>query len=83
VDGTLTQQGKDRLDRTGKVQITDDMLRQWLTLGPAGIRDAGGLDGLARQNNVSIASLRAYLRADGTLHPRGEKRLRRAGTLPM
>ncbi|WP_150621328.1 hypothetical protein [Pandoraea horticolens] len=74
-DGTLTQRGEDRLNPGGKVEITDDMLRQWATLGRAGIEAAGGLDGLARRDNVSAVALKRYLRADGTLHQRGEDRL--------
>jgi adhesin HecA-like repeat protein len=74
-DGTLTLQGQDRLDPDGKVEITDDMLRQWAALGRAGIKDAGGLEGLARRNNVSVAVLRNYLRADGSLTQVGEDRL--------
>jgi hypothetical protein len=78
-DGTLTPRGEDRLNPEGKVEITDDMLRQWANLGAAGIKASGGLDGLTRRHNVSIASLRTYLRADGTLTPRGENRLNPAG----
>ncbi|WP_150623018.1 hypothetical protein [Pandoraea horticolens] len=82
-DGTLTQRGEDRLDPGGPVGIIDAMVRQWATLGRAGIEAAGGLNGLARQYNVSVTTLRTYLRADGTLTQRGENRLREAGTRPM
>ncbi|AJC21859.1 hypothetical protein [Pandoraea pulmonicola] len=75
LDGSLTQHGEDRLNPGGKAQITNAMLRQWATLGQAGIEAADGLDGLARRNNVPAASLRNYLRADGSLTQRGEDRL--------
>jgi hypothetical protein len=82
IDGSLTQRGEDRLNPGGKVDVTDDMLRQWATLGPSGIRALGGFDGLARHYNVTIGAMRNYLRADGSLRPLGEERLRRAGTPP-
>ncbi|AJC21505.1 hypothetical protein RO07_15245 [Pandoraea pulmonicola] len=74
-DGSLTQRGEDRLDPNEKVEITNDMLRQWAALGPAGLEAAGGIDGLARRNHVSVAALRLYLRADGTLRQHGKDRL--------
>ncbi|WP_150621327.1 hypothetical protein [Pandoraea horticolens] len=82
-DGRLTPRGEDRLNPGGKAEITDAMLRQWAALGKTGIKAAGGLDSLARRYNVSVAALKSYLRADGTLSLRGENRLRKAGTPPM
>jgi lambda repressor-like predicted transcriptional regulator len=74
-DGRLTQLGANRLGPRGNVKITHAMLRQWADLGLAGIQAAGGLDGLARRNNISPAALRNYLRADGHLTRLGEDRL--------
>ncbi|VVE58988.1 Chorismate pyruvate-lyase [Pandoraea horticolens] len=74
-DGSLTQRGEDRLNPCGKATITDAMLRTWKTLGQAGIEAAGGLDGVARRDNVPVTALRNYLRADGRLTPLGEDRL--------
>jgi hypothetical protein len=82
-DGTLTQQGRDRLNPGGNVEITDDMLRQWATLGLAGIKAAGGISGLARRKNISVAALRNYLRANGTLTQYGEDRLNRGGKVEI
>jgi hypothetical protein len=81
-DGRLTQRAEDRLNPNWRQVITLAMLRQWSTLGPSGIEAAGGLDGLARQHNVSTGALRTYLHIDGTLTVRGEERLRKGGTLP-
>jgi hypothetical protein len=58
-----------------KVMITDAMLREWATLGPAGIKAAGGLGGLAERDNVLIATMATYLRADGSLTQHGRDRL--------
>ncbi|WP_147284536.1 hypothetical protein [Pandoraea pulmonicola] len=80
-NGTLTPYGEDKLSPGGKVEITDDMLRQWATLGRAGIQRAGGLKGLSRGYNVSMVSLRTYLRADGSLTQRGEDRLNPGGKM--
>ncbi|VVE59179.1 hypothetical protein PHO31112_05432 [Pandoraea horticolens] len=74
-DGRLTPRGEDRLNPGGKAKITDAMLQTWKTLGLAGIKAAGGLDAVARQNNVPVTALRNYLRADGSLTPLGEDRL--------
>ncbi|VVE58977.1 hypothetical protein PHO31112_05401 [Pandoraea horticolens] len=74
-DGRLTQLGEDRLNPGRKAKITDAMLRTWKTLGQAGIEAAGGLDGVARQDNVPVAALKNYLRADGRLTQIGEDRL--------
>ncbi|WP_147284537.1 hypothetical protein [Pandoraea pulmonicola] len=81
-DGRLSQRAEDRLNPNWRRAIPLAMLRQWATLGPSGIEAAGGLDGLARQYNVSTGALRTYLHIDGTLTVRGEERLRKAGTLP-
>ncbi|VVD98978.1 hypothetical protein PHO31112_02033 [Pandoraea horticolens] len=79
-DGSLTQFGEDRLAPGGKAKITDAMLRTWKALGQAGIKTAGGLDGVARRDKVSAVALRKYLRTDGSLTPLGENRLlRKAG----
>ncbi|VVE59132.1 hypothetical protein PHO31112_05426 [Pandoraea horticolens] len=78
-DGSLTQRGEDPLNPSRKVEITDAMLRTWKALGQAGIRAAGGLDGVARRDNVSVAALKTYLRADGRLSQRGEDRLNPGG----
>ncbi|SUA90747.1 Uncharacterised protein [Pandoraea pulmonicola] len=83
VDGSLTQLGEERLNPKKKAKITDDMLRRWAALGQVGIEAAGGLKGLARQNDVSSAALRNYLHADGTLTQQGQDRLRKADMLPM
>ncbi|AJC21504.1 hypothetical protein [Pandoraea pulmonicola] len=82
-DGTLRQCGEDRLNPDGKVEISIAMLRQWATLGPEGFKAAGGIEGLARRHNVSAGALKAHFRINGTLSSRGEKRLRKAGMLPM
>ncbi|WP_174995898.1 hypothetical protein, partial [Pandoraea horticolens] len=74
-DGRLTQLGEDRLNPGGKAKITDAMLQTWKALGQAGIEAAGGLDGVARRDNVSAAALKHYLRADGRLTQHGEDRL--------
>jgi hypothetical protein len=74
-DGRLTQRGEDRLDSGRKAKITDAMLQKWKDLGRAGIKAAGGLDGLARQGNVPVSALKHYLRASGRLSQRGEDRL--------
>ncbi|SUA91032.1 Probable E3 ubiquitin-protein ligase ipaH7.8 [Pandoraea pulmonicola] len=74
-DGRLTALGEDRLNAVGNVMVTDTMLRAWSDLGQAGIEASGGLGGLARRDNVSLAALRNYLRANGTLTQRGEDRL--------
>ncbi|SUA92017.1 Uncharacterised protein [Pandoraea pulmonicola] len=66
-----------------KVKITAAMLQTWKALGQARIKAAGGLDGVARRDNVRAAAMRNYLRADGHLTLRGEVRLRKAGTRPM
>ncbi|AJC19589.1 hypothetical protein RO07_02220 [Pandoraea pulmonicola] len=78
-DGSLSQLGEDRLDPDGKAKISEAMLQTWKDLGPAGIKAAGGLDGLARENNVPVSALKHYLRADGRLTPRGEDRLAPSG----
>ncbi|VVD86239.1 hypothetical protein PHO31112_01377 [Pandoraea horticolens] len=78
-DGSLTQRGEDRLNPGGKARITDAMLRTWKALSRAEIEAAGGLDGVARRDNVPVAALRTYLRADGSLSQRGEDRLNRGG----
>ncbi|AJC20173.1 hypothetical protein RO07_06350 [Pandoraea pulmonicola] len=82
VDGSLTQLGEDRLDPHKKAKITDTMLRRWKDLGKAGIKAAGGVDGIARRENVPAATLTNYLRADGSLTQFGENRLRKAGARP-
>jgi hypothetical protein len=82
-DGCLTQLGEDRLNPGRQAKITDAMLQTWRCLGKAGIEAAGGLDGVARRDNVPVAALRNYLRADGSLTLRGKVRLRKAGTNPM
>ncbi|VVE59055.1 hypothetical protein PHO31112_05415 [Pandoraea horticolens] len=82
-DGRLTQLGEDRLNPGGKAKITDAMLQTWKALGQAGIEAAGGLDGVARRDNVSVGALKRYLRADGGLTQFGEDRLRKDGTGPM
>ncbi|WP_150621398.1 hypothetical protein [Pandoraea horticolens] len=74
-DGSLTQIGEDRLNTVAKAKITDAMLRTWKTLGQAGVEAAGGLNGVARRDNVSAAALKHYLRADGSLSQIGEDRL--------
>ncbi|VVD98959.1 hypothetical protein PHO31112_02032 [Pandoraea horticolens] len=74
-DGSLTQLGEDRLAPGGKATITDAMLQTWKALGQAGIAAAGGLDGVAKRDNVRVAALRSYLRADGRLTQLGEDRL--------
>jgi hypothetical protein len=79
-DGTLTQLGEDRLDPGGKARITGAMLQAWKNLGKAGIKAAGGLDGVARRDNIPAAALRNYLRANGTLTKYGEYRLRKFDT---
>jgi hypothetical protein len=81
-DGRLTPLGEDRLDPGKKAKVTEAMLRRWATLGEAGIEAAGGLDGLAKQDNVPVPALKNYLRADGSLAPRGKARLHKAGTRP-
>ncbi|VVE58982.1 hypothetical protein PHO31112_05402 [Pandoraea horticolens] len=78
-DGRLTQRGEDRLNPDGKAKITDAMLQTWTTLGLAGIKAAGGLDAVAKQNNVPVTALRNYLRADGSLTQLGEDRLNPGG----
>ncbi|WP_150624794.1 hypothetical protein, partial [Pandoraea horticolens] len=78
-DGSLTQRGEDRLNPGGKTTITNAMLRTWKTLGQAGIKAAGGLNGVARRDNVPVTALRNYLRADGRLTPLGEDRLNPGG----
>ncbi|WP_150624061.1 hypothetical protein [Pandoraea horticolens] len=82
VDGTLSKRAEDRLNPPGS-ELTLEMLREWKALGQAGIEAAGGFDGVARRDNVPAAALRRYLRADGSLTPFGENRLRKAGTRPM
>ncbi|VVE14700.1 hypothetical protein PHO31112_02811 [Pandoraea horticolens] len=82
-DGRLTQTGEDRLNPGGKAKITDAMLQAWKALGQAEIEAAGGLDGVARRDNVPAVALKHYLRADGSLTPFGENRLRKARTRPM
>jgi hypothetical protein len=78
-DGRLTQIGEDRLNPGGKAKITDAMLQSWKNLGQAGIDAAGGLNGLAKRDNVSAVALRGYLRADGRLTQIGEDRLNLGG----
>ncbi|VVE10911.1 hypothetical protein PHO31112_02622 [Pandoraea horticolens] len=78
-DGKLTKPAEDRLNPPG-ADITPEMLRAWQCLGKQGIDKAGGLDGVARRDNVPATALRHYLRADGSLTPFGENRLRKAGT---
>jgi hypothetical protein len=78
-DGTLTRQGEDRLNPGGKAKITGAMLQAWKNLGQAGIKAAGGLDGVARRDNIPTASLKNHLRANGTLTEYGEYRLRKFG----
>jgi hypothetical protein len=55
--------------------VTNAMLQMWRARGREGIEAAGGLDGVARQENIPAAALRHYLRADGRLTQRGEDRL--------
>ncbi|AJC21550.1 hypothetical protein RO07_15555 [Pandoraea pulmonicola] len=55
--------------------VTNAMLQMWRVRGREGIEAAGGLDGVARQENIPAAALRHYLRADGHLTQRGEDRL--------
>ncbi|AJC20175.1 hypothetical protein [Pandoraea pulmonicola] len=81
-DGRLSQRGEDRLNSLGKTKITDVMLQRWKDLGKAGVEAAGGLDGVARRDKVPVAALTNYLRADGTLTPIGENRLRKADAQP-
>jgi hypothetical protein len=82
-DGRLTQRGEDRLNPDRNAKITDAMLRAWAALGEARIKAAGGLDGVARRDNVAAGALKNYLRADGSLTPLGEMRLRKADAQPM
>ncbi|AJC19590.1 hypothetical protein RO07_02225 [Pandoraea pulmonicola] len=81
-DGRLTQRGEDRLNPDGNAKITDAMLQAWAALGEARIKAEGGLDGVARRANVAAVALKNYLRADGSLTPIGEKRLRKADAQP-
>ncbi|SUA89648.1 hypothetical protein [Pandoraea pulmonicola] len=78
-DGRLSQRGEDRLSPAGKAKITDALLQKWKDLGKAGIDAAGGLNGVARRDNVRAGALKNYLYADGSLTPLGESRLRKAG----
>ncbi|VVE59150.1 hypothetical protein PHO31112_05429 [Pandoraea horticolens] len=82
-DGSLSQYGEDRLNPGGKATITDAMLRTWKALGQVGIKAAGGLDGVARRDNVPVAALKNYLRADGRLTQRGENRLNPGGKVKI
>ncbi|VVE51491.1 hypothetical protein PHO31112_04721 [Pandoraea horticolens] len=59
--------------------VTTEMVRGWQHLGKQGIREAGGLDGVARQYGVVSGALKHYLRADGTLTKRAEDRLNPPG----
>ncbi|AJC21551.1 hypothetical protein [Pandoraea pulmonicola] len=74
-DGSLTRRGKDHLNLRSQAEITNTMLRQWTYLGPDGLEDVGGLDGLATLTNVSETELRSCLREDGRLTRHGEERL--------
>ncbi|VVE58544.1 hypothetical protein PHO31112_05339 [Pandoraea horticolens] len=78
-DGTLTKRAEDRLNPPG-TEITLEMLREWQRLGKQGMDEAGGLDGVARRDNVSVGALKHYLRADGTLTKSAEDRLNPPGT---
>ncbi|WP_150624705.1 hypothetical protein, partial [Pandoraea horticolens] len=82
-DGSLTQRGEDRLNPGGKATITDAMLRTWKTLGQAGIEAAGGLDGVARRDNVPVTALKNYLRVNGRLTQIGEDRLTPGGKVKI
>ncbi|VVE11024.1 hypothetical protein PHO31112_02628 [Pandoraea horticolens] len=77
-DGTLTKRAEDRLNPPG-TDITLEMLRAWQHLGKQGVDKAGGRDGVARQYGVASATLKNYLRADGTLTKRTEDRLNPPG----
>ncbi|WP_039409938.1 hypothetical protein [Pandoraea pulmonicola] len=79
VDGRLTQLGEDRLNPREKAKITDALLQSLKNLDRAGIKAAGGLEGLAKRNNVSVAALRHCFRADGSLTHSGEGRLNPGG----
>jgi ABC-type Co2+ transport system permease subunit len=84
-DGRQTARGQDDGEALAwppdlhlpRLPITGRLL-QWLTtLGPDGIRRAGGVAALARECSVSADSLRQYVHNDGSLTARGQAKVNR------
>jgi hypothetical protein len=77
--GRLTAKGLDKIKsevlEVRHQPITGRLLQELSTLGPAGIKNAGGVGGLALGHGVSVISLRLLIRETGHLTAVGQDKI--------
>jgi hypothetical protein len=78
-DGSLTARGQAKINRELHAlptqAITSRLLQELSALGREGFRRAGGMGALASGHNVSVNSLREFIRQDGSLTARGRDKI--------
>jgi hypothetical protein len=78
--GRLTALGQDKINTQvhglATQPITGRLLQELSALGPVGIKDAGGVGGLALKHRVSVGSLQRFILETGRLTAQGQDKIK-------